>query len=232
MEAEGAGLPAFADPAEMYATVKPDAVVICTPHTLHHEHGMGALEAGCHVLMEKPMVTAAADAYEMKSKVEETGKVFVIGFNTACSPYFYYLREQIRSGAFGKLELVNGYLAQGWMKPTAGSWRQDPKLSGGGQAYDSGAHLFNSLCWSVESRVAERAKEFLSILSPRARDAVVIYKSKVPIFHHVGIEAELERLIRTLEEEMHDAAGDLRFEYAARLRDEVKELRRELRDMR
>ncbi|RMH75395.1 MAG: excinuclease ABC subunit B, partial [Actinomyces sp.] len=45
-------------------------------------------------------------------------------------------------------------------------------------------------------------------------------------------DAELERLIRTLEEEMHEAAGDLRFEYAARLRDEIKELRRELRDMR
>lgn len=43
---------------------------------------------------------------------------------------------------------------------------------------------------------------------------------------------ELEGLIRTLEQEMHDAAVDLRFEYAARLRDEVKELRRELRDMR
>ena len=155
LDGDGAAPPAFADPAEMYAKVKPDAVVICTPHTLHFEHGMGALEAGCHVLMEKPMVTAADHAYKMKSKVEETGKVFVIGFNTACSPYFYYLREQIRSGAFGKLELVNGYLAQGWMKPTAGSWRQDPKLSGGGQAYDSGAHMFNSLCWSVESRVAE-----------------------------------------------------------------------------
>jgi excinuclease ABC subunit B len=45
-------------------------------------------------------------------------------------------------------------------------------------------------------------------------------------------DAELERLIFTLEEEMRDAAGDLRFEYAARLRDEVKELKRELRDMR
>ncbi len=45
-------------------------------------------------------------------------------------------------------------------------------------------------------------------------------------------EDELERLIGTLEQEMHDAAVDLRFEYAARLRDEVKELRRELRDMR
>src|ERR1019366_3679989 len=54
-----------------------------------------------------------------------------------------------------RLELVSGYLAQGWMKITAGSWRQDPKLSGGGQAYDSGAHILNSLCWSVESDIAE-----------------------------------------------------------------------------
>ena len=45
-------------------------------------------------------------------------------------------------------------------------------------------------------------------------------------------DAELERLIFTLEDEMREAAGDLRFEYAARLRDEVKELKRELRDMR
>jgi excinuclease ABC subunit B len=43
---------------------------------------------------------------------------------------------------------------------------------------------------------------------------------------------ELERLIRQLEEEMHEAAKDLRFEYAARLRDEVQELRRELSAMR
>ena len=43
---------------------------------------------------------------------------------------------------------------------------------------------------------------------------------------------ELERLIRTLEEEMHTAATDLRFEYAARLRDEINDLKRELRDVR
>ena len=45
-------------------------------------------------------------------------------------------------------------------------------------------------------------------------------------------EDELERLIRTLEQEMRDAAVDLRFEYAARLRDEIKDLKRELREMR
>jgi len=146
---------AYDDLDKMLAEVKPDAVLISTPHTLHFGQGMKALDAGCHVYMEKPMVTSAADAYTIAEKVKETGKVFVIGYNTACSTNFYYLREQIRNGSLGKLELVIGYITQDWLKATKGAWRQVPALSGGGQAYDSGAHLLNSLCWSVEDSVGE-----------------------------------------------------------------------------
>lgn len=145
----------FTDHATMYDAVKPDAVCICTPHTLHFSEGMQALDRGCHVLMEKPMVTDAADAYVLADKVRQSGKVFTIGYNTPCSPEFEYLRNLVRTGELGKLELVSGWLSQGWMKGTTGKWRQDPKLSGGGQAYDSGAHPLCSLTWTVESRVAE-----------------------------------------------------------------------------
>jgi len=145
----------YTDPAVMYSELRPDAVAIGTPHTLHFVQGMQALDAGCHIFMEKPMVTSLEHAYQLADKVQETGKIFVIGYNTPCSPEFYYLRELIRQNTFGNLELVSGYLSQGWMTATAGSWRQDPALSGGGQAYDSGAHIFNSLCWSVESEIAE-----------------------------------------------------------------------------
>jgi len=139
----------YDDLDKMLAEAKADAVLISTPHTLHFGQGMKALDAGCHVFMEKPMVTAAADAYTIAEKVKKSGKVFVVGYNTACSANFYYIREQIRSGGLGKLELVIGYITQNWLKATAGAWRQVPELSGGGQAYDSGAHLLNSLCWSV-----------------------------------------------------------------------------------
>lgn len=145
----------FADPAAMYAEAKPEAVVIVTPHTLHFEHGMQALEAGCHVLMEKPMVTDAAQAHALAKTVKKTGKVFVIGYNTPCTPEFAYLRELIRSGELGRLETVTGWLTQNWRRLTAGTWRQQPELSGGGQMYDSGAHLFNSLVWLVEQPVSE-----------------------------------------------------------------------------
>lgn len=151
----GKDIPIYAGSTAMYAGTRLDAVIIATPHTTHFPLGMEALDNGCHVLMEKPMVTSAEHAYALAAKVKETGKVFTIGYNTSCTPAFAYLREKIRTNAFGKLELVNGYLSQWWMKATVGAWRQNPALSGGGQAYDSGAHLLNSLVWSVESRPAE-----------------------------------------------------------------------------
>jgi predicted dehydrogenase len=145
----------FADAAEMYAQTKPDAVFIATPHTLHYQHALQALAAGCHIYMEKPMVTSLDDAYALRDQVKQAGKILVIGYNSPCSPEFAYIRSAIRKQTLGKLEMVSAFISQGWMKGTAGRWRQDPKLSGGGQAYDSGAHLLNSLCWSVESDVAE-----------------------------------------------------------------------------
>jgi predicted dehydrogenase len=145
----------FTDAGEMYAALKPDAVLISTPHTQHYGQAVQALAAGCHIFMEKPMVTSLEQAYALADEVKKSGKIFVVGYNTPCSGEFIYLRELIRSKTLGKLELVTGFISQDWLRATAGSWRQDPALSGGGQAYDSGAHLFNSLCWSVESDVAE-----------------------------------------------------------------------------
>lgn len=143
----------YTDRAKMYREAKLDAVFIASPHTMHYEQACEAIAAGCHVFMEKPMVTDAAQARDLAARVEKAGKVFVIGYNTPCSPRFEYLREVVRDGRFGKLELVSAFITQDWKRFTTGSWRQDPKLSGGGQAYDSGAHLLNSLCWTIEQNV-------------------------------------------------------------------------------
>jgi predicted dehydrogenase len=143
----------YTDFETMLADVKPDAVTIVTPHTMHFEHGMQAIGHGCHVFMEKPMVTDSAQAHELQKAVEAAGKILVVGYNTPCTPRFDWLREAIRSQRFGKLETVTGWQTQDWRVGTTGTWRQNPALSGGGQMYDSGAHMFNSLVWSVESPV-------------------------------------------------------------------------------
>lgn len=142
----------FAKAAEMYAEMSLDGVIIATPHTLHFSHAIEAMEAGCHVFLEKPMVTSSEQAFELKEKAEALKRIVAIGYNTSSKKVFQYLRARIRDESFGKLEMVCGHLSQNWMRNTVGTWRQNPALSGGGQAYDSGAHILNSLLWSVESQ--------------------------------------------------------------------------------
>lgn len=145
-------LPGYAAPMKMYDEEDLDAVIITSPHTLHFGQAMEALNNGCHVFLEKPMTTSSQDARTLAARADELDRVVAVGYNTASKQVFQYLRQQIRTGTWGSLEMVTGFLSQNWMKLTEGLWRQNPELSGGGQAYDSGAHILNSLLWSVESQ--------------------------------------------------------------------------------
>ena len=139
----------YTDPEKMFREARLDGVVIVTPHVLHFQQTLRALEAGCHVLVEKPMVLNAKDAALLAEMVRASGRKVVVGYNPPYTAPFQYLRQTIRDGRLGRLQLVNGYISQNWKKLTAGSWRQDPVVSGGGQAFDSGAHLLAGICWAV-----------------------------------------------------------------------------------
>ncbi|MBV6503782.1 MAG: Glucose--fructose oxidoreductase [Fimbriimonadales bacterium] len=141
---------AFSDMKQMIEQKRPTAVVISTPHTLHFEHICLALDAGCHVLVEKPMVTNSEHAREIMRRAEEKSRIVCIGYNTPCTPALARLRHIIAEHELGPLQAASGWLSQDWKNLTMGTWRQDPGLSGGGQMYDSGAHLFNSLVWAVD----------------------------------------------------------------------------------
>jgi predicted dehydrogenase len=130
-------------------------VVIVTPHTLHFEQCVACLEHGYDVLVEKPMVTNSAHAVELKKKIDSTGRHFQIAFQAPFSREFAYIRQQIQAGALGELQTISAHVCQAWKKNCAGSWRHDPKLSGGGQMYDTGAHLFNAIAWLVDRPVLE-----------------------------------------------------------------------------
>lgn len=129
--------------------VKPDAVVICTPHTLHFQQAVDSLDTGAHVLLEKPMVNRVTEAHALLKKIDETKKVVALGYQRHTMPQFRYIKEQIASGEFGKVQFINALQQQGWAKGTAGSWRQDPALSGGGQINDSGSHLLDIILWTT-----------------------------------------------------------------------------------
>ncbi len=132
-----------------------DAVIIGTPHTLHFPQAMACLDAGYHVLVEKPMVTSSIHAKKLAEKVKKTGLLLQIAFQSSYTAEFAYIRDAIRNNVIGELQTVTAWSHQNWKNATRNTWRQDPKLSGGGQMYDTGAHLFNAIAWCIDRPVEE-----------------------------------------------------------------------------
>jgi predicted dehydrogenase len=150
-----ADVPTFDDYRKMLDTVEMDAVEISTPHTLHYEQIVASLEKGLHVLCEKPLVCTVAHAKDVIHRLQKSGKVGLVSYQRHYQPEFLYIRQKIASGDFGKVQFVSALQCQNWKRSQAGTWRQDPALSGGGQLNDSGSHLLDIILWvtglSVES---------------------------------------------------------------------------------
>ena len=145
----------FKDYRDMLREVKPEAVLVSTPHTLHFEHSINSLKSGANVMVDKPMVTNSDDARKVVRYARRRKRVFQVAIQGTYTDTFAYARKLIADGTMGKLQLATGILAQGWMRFTKGAWRQDPKLSGGGQMYDSGAHVLSAMVFLVDSPVRD-----------------------------------------------------------------------------
>lgn len=141
------------DHRKMLAEADLQAVIISTPHTLHYIHARDALAAGCNVLIEKPMVTSSTNARRLVRKAERAGLDLQVAIQGTYTDTFAYARKLLTDGTMGDLQLATGIMAQGWLAGTAGTWRQNPKLSGGGQLYDSTAHVLSAMVFLVDSPV-------------------------------------------------------------------------------
>jgi predicted dehydrogenase len=115
-----------------------DVVNVVSPHAVHFEQTMAALEAGLSVHVEKPMVTGIDDAAALTDAAADREEVVTVGYQRHFDPLFEELREIVADG-IGELGGVNCFLEQDWIDGQSGSWRTDPALSGGGQLYDSGS---------------------------------------------------------------------------------------------
>ncbi|MEI6916086.1 MAG: Gfo/Idh/MocA family oxidoreductase [Armatimonadota bacterium] len=139
----------YSDYKEMLKDGGLDAVQINTPHTLHYDQIMDSLNAGLHVLTEKPLVCNVKHAKEVIAKAEEVGKVVLISYQRHYSPDYVYIKSEIEKGTIGKVTAVAALQGQDWKIGQQGQWRLDPSLSGGGQLNDSGSHLLDILLYTT-----------------------------------------------------------------------------------
>ena len=130
----------FADYKQMLSDVACDAVSVCTPNGLHAENTIAALEAGRHVLVEKPMAMSAKEAQRMVDAAKRAGKELVIGFQHRFDAKTKLIRDQIAADSFGKILYVR---AQAMRRRGIPNWgvfgRKD--LQGGGPMIDIGVHI-------------------------------------------------------------------------------------------
>lgn len=123
-----------------------DASFIVTPHAFHLKQAIACLESGLDVLLEKPMVMNAREARRLIKTTKQTGRLLVVAFPGSLSPQIRTAKQMLRGGAIGTVQSLNGFVWQNWKNNTANTWRQMPKVAGGGFLFDTGAHLLNTTC--------------------------------------------------------------------------------------
>ena len=137
------GSPAvFTDYREMIAKADLDAILIAAPDDLHCEMTMAALDAGLHVLCEKPLALNASDAKAMYDRAEAAHVRHMVFFTWRWMPHIRYMRELIDQGVLGHLYHAQfSFMMGGGLNPEY-QWRLD-RTRANGVLGDLGSHMFD-----------------------------------------------------------------------------------------
>jgi predicted dehydrogenase len=153
-----------------------EAVAIVTPNNLHYPMAKAFLEAGFHVICDKPVTTTVQEAVELAAIVRRTGLIFGLTHNYTGYPMVREARQMVAEGQLGKIRVVQVEYAQDWLATPLentgqkqAAWRTDPAQSGpGGSLGDIGTHAYNIACFVTGLHCREVAAE-VSIFVPGRR---------------------------------------------------------------
>jgi predicted dehydrogenase len=132
---------------EMLAHEHLDVVSVATPNKFHKPLTIAALEAGCHVLCEKPMAMSALEGREMIAAAHRAGKRLMINFSYRFSEQSMALKEQVESGILGDVYYARTIWHRRRGLPGFGGWFGQKALSGGGPLIDLGVHRLDLALW-------------------------------------------------------------------------------------
>ncbi len=133
----------YTDHKQMLAEVKPDITVVATPNVFHKPQAMDALNAGSHVLCEKPLTLTYADAKAMMDLAAQQGKVLTVGTHYRWSDAMRMAKAHVDGGFFGKIYAARTVWQRRSGIPGYGSWFTNKDLAGGGCLLDIGIHALD-----------------------------------------------------------------------------------------
>ncbi len=125
---------------DMLREVKPDVVDVCTPNGVHAPAAIAALNAGCHVIVEKPMAMSPAECEEMIAAAKKNGKLLCAGFQQRYNPRSQFMKKLQEAGDIGDIMYVKCQALRRRGVPNWGVFGQKDK-QGGGPLIDIGVHI-------------------------------------------------------------------------------------------
>lgn len=141
------GVKGYAIAEEMLAKEKLDIVSVCTPNKFHKSLSIAAMQAGAHVLCEKPMAMNAAEAAEMLAVARSTGKQLGINFSYRFTDQSWALKGIVDEGILGEVYFGRTVWHRRRGMPGFGGWFGQKELSGGGPLIDLGVHRLDLALW-------------------------------------------------------------------------------------
>jgi predicted dehydrogenase len=155
-----------------------DAVAIVTPNHLHYAPAKAFLEAGIHVICDKPLTTTVEDAEDLARIVRRTGLLFAVTHNYTGHPLVRQARQMVADGELGPIRVVQVEYAQDWLATPLektgqkqAAWRTDPAQSGpAGSLGDIGTHAFNLASFVTGLKCRELAAELTTFVPGRRLD--------------------------------------------------------------
>ncbi|MBM3482088.1 MAG: Gfo/Idh/MocA family oxidoreductase [Alphaproteobacteria bacterium] len=152
-----------------------DVVAIVTPNHLHMPIAKAFLEAGIHVICDKPLTTNLKDAEALAALVKRSGLGFCLTHNYTGYPLIRQAREMVRAGALGKLRVIQAEYPQDWLSTKLEAtgqkqalWRTDPAQSGPvGSLGDLGTHAYNLIRFITGLELEAVAADFQSFVEGR-----------------------------------------------------------------
>lgn len=164
--------------AESKRTDGIEVVSIVTPNHLHHAIAKTFLEAGIHVICDKPLTTSLKDALDLAQTVRRTSLIFGLTHNNTAYPMVRQAREMVLAGELGAIRVIQAEYAQDWLSTPLektgqkqAEWRTDPARSGpGGCLGDIGTHAFNLACFVTGLSCEQLAADVTTFVPGRRLD--------------------------------------------------------------
>jgi predicted dehydrogenase len=168
----------FRNEAKLPEGKRMDFVTIATPNNMHYPIAMAALEAGFHVVCDKPLATSMEEALNLAKKVKSTKLLFCLTHNYTGYPLVKEARRIVTDGKIGKVRRVVVEYPQGWLATRIEAkgqkqalWRTDPKQAGISCCMgDIGTHCHNLAEYITGSEIVEVCADITTFVKGRLLD--------------------------------------------------------------